>query len=178
MRPAHEDRPKNANLPTNEGPSASVDVPITRTLQGACVHRGVLVLFKPFLGVLLVSTVRPGVICYKSKDLLYVDSSDKAVFQIIGTTPIWIGDDLGKLQQPGGKLTRMATWNVGGRTGTLKTEAKLLVVLDMMEKMKIHLLCVCGGKATQTEVSQALCTCGAAESFKAYGYDGPHHRPA
>jgi hypothetical protein len=71
----------------------------------------------------------------------------------------------------------MATWNVGGRTGTLKTEAKLLAVLDMMEKMKIHLLCVCDGKATQTEVSKALYTCGAAKSFKAYGYDGPHHRP-
>ncbi len=104
-------------------------------------------------------------------------------FQIIGTTPIWIGDDLGKLQQPGGKLKRMATWNVGGRTGTLSENGSeaagpVLAVLDMMEKMKIHLLCVCGGKATQTEVSQALCTCGAAESFKAYGYDGPHHRPA
>ena len=89
-----------------------------------------------------------------------------------GATPIWVGDDLGRLRQPDGQLTRMATWNVGGRAGTMKMEAKLLTVLEMMGKMRIHLLCVCDGQATQTEVSQALHKCGAAKSFKAYGYDG------
>ena len=64
-----------------------------------------------------------------------------------GTTPLWIGDDLGRLQQPEGKVTRIATWNVGGRAGTLKSEEKLRAVLDMMEKMRIHLMCVCGGQA-------------------------------
>ena len=29
-----------------------------------------------------------------------------------GTTPIWVGDDLGRLQA-GGQQTRMAAWNVG-----------------------------------------------------------------
>ena len=53
----------------------------------------------------------------------------------------------------------MATWNVGGRAGTMKMEAKLLTVLEMMGKMRIHLLCVCDGQATQTEVSQALHKC-------------------
>jgi hypothetical protein len=66
----------------------------------------------------------------------------------------------------------MATWNVGGRVGTLNTEEKLLAVLGMMEQMKIHLMCVCDGKATQEDVSRTLRTCGAAKSFKAYGYDG------
>ncbi len=51
-----------------------------------------------------------------------------------GATPVWVGDDLGRLQQCDGKLTRMATWNVGGRAGTMKTEAKLLAVLDMMRR--------------------------------------------
>ena len=89
-----------------------------------------------------------------------------------GTTPIWIGDDLGRLQQPEGKATRIATWNVGGRAGTLKSEEKLRAVLDMMEKMRIHLMCVCDGQATQQEVSQTLHTCGASKSFRVYGYDG------
>jgi hypothetical protein len=88
--------------------------------------------------------------------------------------PIWVGDDLGRLRQSDGQLTRLATWNVGGRAGTMKTEPKLLAVLEMMTRMRtrIHLLCVCDGKATQAEVTQALHKCGAAKSFKAYGYDG------
>ena len=89
-----------------------------------------------------------------------------------GTTPLWIGDDLGRLQRPDGQVTRIATWNVGGRAGTLKSEEKLRAVLDMMEKMRIHLMCVCGGQATQQAVSQALHTCGASKSFRVYGYDG------
>jgi hypothetical protein len=72
-----------------------------------------------------------------------------------GATPVWIGDDLGRLQQVDGQQTRMATWNVGGRVGTMKTESKLLAVLDMMMRMRIHLLCVCDGRATQAEVTQA-----------------------
>jgi len=31
-----------------------------------------------------------------------------------GDTPVWIGDDLGRLRQLDGRLTRMATWTVGG----------------------------------------------------------------
>ena len=58
-----------------------------------------------------------------------------------GVTPIWVGDDLGRLQSDG-QQTRMATWNVGGRVGTMKTDSKLLAVLDMMIRMRIHLLCV------------------------------------
>ena len=88
-----------------------------------------------------------------------------------GTRSIWIGDDLGRLQQPEGKATRIATWNVGGRAGTLKSEEKLRAVLGMMEKMRIHLMCVCDGQATQQEVSQTLHTCGASKSFRVYGYD-------
>ena len=72
-----------------------------------------------------------------------------------GATPVWVGDDLGRLQA-GGQQTRMAAWNVGGRVGTMKTESKLLAVLDMMTRMRIHLLCVCDGRATQAEVTQAL----------------------
>ncbi len=30
-----------------------------------------------------------------------------------GATPVWVGDDLGRLQADG-QQTRMATWNVGG----------------------------------------------------------------
>ncbi len=48
----------------------------------------------------------------------------------------------------------------------------MLAVLDMMTRMRIHLLCICDGRATQAEVTQALHKCGAAKSFKAYGYDG------
>ena len=88
-----------------------------------------------------------------------------------GATPVWVGDDLGRLQA-GGQQTRMAAWNVGGRVGTMKTESKLLAVLDMMTRMRIHLLCVCDGRATQAEVTQALHKCDAARNFKAYGYDG------
>ncbi len=89
-----------------------------------------------------------------------------------GVTPIWVGDDLGRLRQSDGQQTRMATWNVGGRVGTMKTEEKLLAVLDMMTRMRIHLLCVCDGRATQAEVTQALHKCDATRNFKAYGYDG------
>ena len=89
-----------------------------------------------------------------------------------GAEPVWIGDDLGRLEQRESGPTRMATWNVGGRAGTLNDEEKLLAVLDMMEKMRIHLLCVCEGNATQEEVSKLLHTCRAATSFKAYGYTG------
>jgi hypothetical protein len=30
-----------------------------------------------------------------------------------GVTPIWVGDDLGRLRQADGQQTRVATWNVG-----------------------------------------------------------------
>ncbi len=54
----------------------------------------------------------------------------------------------------------------------MKTESKLLAVIDMMIRMRIHLLCVCDGRATQVEVTQALHKRDAARNFKAYGYDG------
>ena len=75
-------------------------------------------------------------------------------------------------------MTRIATWNVGGRAGTLKSEEKLRAVLGMMEKMRIHIMCVCGGQATQKEVSQTLRTCGASKSFTAYGYGGKENKTA
>jgi hypothetical protein len=35
-----------------------------------------------------------------------------------GATPIWVGDDLGRLQADG-QQTRMATWNVGHHRGEI-----------------------------------------------------------